>query len=254
MICGISYTRKNCTAHCDGYHCADAAGCNGSIDYEAGCSSSRSSYGSPLPEVFSIDRRVDPANQSSNQEACDRVDKAAITIHVYRRITDPVHIQVSALHDSSDLRRVGIRFQAQPILALVDLLGIIAVDAVGRRPVGILLGEAANARIVMSRAEIIGLRLAVKILAAVAERVLILRVRILLYAERIVIVGPCACSGAVRQSGVFRAGGQDLPFLLSRQLLRRHRDVQSLDFQAPFFCVTVLTRQGNLGPEGGDTL
>ena len=100
---------------------------------------------------------------------------------------------------------------------------------------GVLLGEAANGRIVISRAEIIGLRLAVKVLAAVAERVLIQRVRILLYAERIVIIGPCVCSGAVRQPGVFRASGQDLPFLLSRQLFRRHRDVQSLNLQAPFF-------------------
>ena len=100
---------------------------------------------------------------------------------------------------------------------------------------GILLREAANGRIVISRAEIVGLRLAVKVLAAVAERVLIQRVRILLYAECIVIIGPCARSGAVRQPGVFRAGGQDLSFLLSRQLFRRHRDIQPLDFQAPFF-------------------
>ena len=169
-------------------------------------------------------------------------------------ITDTVHIQISALHDGSDLRRVGVRFQAQLILALVDLLGIVPVDRIGSRPVGILLREAANGRIVISRAEIVGLRLAVKVLAAVAERVLIQRVRILLYAERIVIVGPCARSGAVCQSGVFRAGGQDLPFLLSRQLFRRHRDVQPLDLQVPFFRVAVLTRQGNLGPEGGDTL
>ena len=169
-------------------------------------------------------------------------------------ITDTVHIQISALHDGSDLRRVGVRFQAQLILALVDLLGIVPVDRIGSRPVGILLREAATGRIVISRAEIVGLRLAVKVLAAVAERVLIQRVRILLYAERIVIVGPCARSGAVCQSGVFRAGGQDLPFLLSRQLFRRHRDVQPLDLQVPFFRVAVLTRQGNLGPEGGDTL
>ena len=169
-------------------------------------------------------------------------------------ITDTVHIQISALHDSSDLRRVGVRFQPELILALVDLLRVVAVDAVGSRPVGILLGEAAGGGIVISGAEIIGLRLAVKVLAAVAERIAIQRVRILLYAERIVIISPCARSGAVRQSGVFRVGGQDLPFLLSRQLLRRHRDVQPLDLQVPFFCVTVLTRQGNLGPEGGDTL
>ena len=137
---------------------------------------------------------------------------------------------------------------------LIDLLRIIAVDAVGSCPVGILLGEAANGWIVVSGAEIIGLRLAVKVLAAVAERVLIQRIRILLYVECIVIIGPCARSGAVRRPRTFRAGGQDLPFLLSRQLFRRHRDVQPLDLQAPFFCVAVLTRQGNLGPEGGDTL
>ena len=63
---------------------------------------------------------------------------------------------------------------------------------------GILLGEAANARIVVSCAEVVGLRLAVKVLAAVAERVLIQRVRILLDTERIVIIDPCARSGAVR--------------------------------------------------------
>ena len=169
-------------------------------------------------------------------------------------ITDPVHIQITALHDSSDLRRVGIRFQAELILALVDLLGIVPVDRIGSRPVGILLGEAANGWIVVSCAKVVGLRLAVKVLAAVAERVLIQRVRTLLYAERIVIIGPCARSGVVCQSGVFRAGGQDLSFLLSRQLFRRHRDVQPLDLQVPFFRVAVLTRQGNLGPEGGDTL
>ena len=118
---------------------------------------------------------------------------------------------------------------------LIDLLRIIAVDAVGSCPVGILLGETADGGIVISGTEVIGLCLAVVILAAVAERVLILRVRTLLYAERIVIIGPCACSGAVRQSGVFRADGQDLSFLLSRQLFRRHRDIQPLDFQAPFF-------------------
>ena len=97
---------------------------------------------------------------------------------------------------------------------LIDLLRIIAVDAVRRVPVGILLGEAANGWIVVSCAEIIGLRLAVKVLAAVAERVLIQRVRILLYAERIVIVGSCAHPGAARQADVFRTGGHDF-FILT---------------------------------------
>ena len=140
-------------------------------------------------------------------------------------ISNPVHIQISALHNRRDLRCIGVRFQPKLILVLIDLLRIIAVDAVGSCPVGILLGEAANGRIVVSCAEIVGLRLAVKVLAAVAERVLIQRVRILLYAECIVIIGPCACSGAVRRPGAFRADGQDLSFLLSRQLFRRHRDV-----------------------------
>ena len=83
---------------------------------------------------------------------------------------------------------------------------------------GVLLGEAANGRIVVSGAEVVGLRLAVKVLAAVAERVLIQRVRILLYAECIVIIGPCARSGAVRQPGVFRAGGYDLLLLSAAYL------------------------------------
>ena len=154
MVCGISSTRSKCTAYSSDCYCSNTAGCKGSIDRKSRHSTGYSTYGSPLPEVFSIDRCVDPANQSSNQEACDRVDKAAATIHVYRRITDTVHIQITALHDSSDLRRVGVGFQAQLILALVDLLRIIAVDAVGSCPVGILLGEAADGRIVVSCAKI----------------------------------------------------------------------------------------------------
>ena len=150
MISKIPSERRNCTARrCDCY-CSNTAGCNGSIDRKSRHSTGYSTYGSPLPEVFSIDRRVDSTNQSTNQEACDRVDKAAITIHVYRRIIDPIHIQITALHDGSDLRCVGVRFQAQFVLVLIDLLRIIAVDAVGSCPVGILLGEAANGWIVVS--------------------------------------------------------------------------------------------------------
>ena len=35
-------------------------------------------------------------------------------------------------------------------------------------------------------------------------------------------IKPRACA---RQPGIFRAGGHNLSFLLSRQLFRRHRDV-----------------------------
>ena len=74
------------------------------------------------------------------------------------------------MHDGGDLRRVGIRFQAQLVLALVDLLRIVAVDAVRRVPVGVLLGETADIGIIIPCAEVIGLRLAVVVFAAVAGR------------------------------------------------------------------------------------
>jgi len=64
------------------------------------------------------------------------------------------------LHNRCDLRCIGVRFQPKLVLALVDLLGIVAVDAVRRVPVGVLLGEAADGRVVIPRAEVIGLCLA----------------------------------------------------------------------------------------------
>ena len=108
------------------------------------------------------------------------------------------------MHNRRDLRCIGVRLQAQLILALVDLLGIVAVDAVRRVPVGVLLGEAADIGIIIPRAEIVGLRLAVVVFAAVAERIAIQRVRLLFHAERIVIVGSCAHPGAARNA--VRAG------------------------------------------------
>ena len=67
---------------------------------------------------------------------------------------------------------------------------------------GVLLGETADIGIVIPCAEIVGLRLAVVVFAAVAERIAIQRVRLLFHAERIVIVGscahPCAARNAVR--------------------------------------------------------
>ena len=67
-------------------------------------------------------------------------------------------------------------------------MGIIAVNAVRRVPVGVLLGKAADIGIIVPRTEVIGLCLAVVILAAVAERIRIQRVGILLDTERIVII------------------------------------------------------------------
>ena len=95
---------------------------------------------------------------------------ATIWICVTGRRISAIHIQISALHDGGDLRCIGVRFQPQLILALVDLLGIVAVDAVRRVPVGILLGKTADIGIIIPCAEVIGLRLAVVVFAAVAGR------------------------------------------------------------------------------------
>ena len=85
---------------------------------------------------------------------------ATIWICVTGRRISAIHIQIPALHDGGNLRRIGIRFQAQFVFALVDLLGIVAVDAARRVPVGVLLGETADIGIIIPRAEIIGLCLA----------------------------------------------------------------------------------------------
>ena len=94
---------------------------------------------------------------------------ATIWICVTGRRISAIHIQISALHDGGDLRRVGIRFQAQLVLAFIDLLRIVAVDAVRRVPVGVLLGKTADIGIIIPRAEVVGLRLAVVVFAAIAE-------------------------------------------------------------------------------------
>ena len=165
---------------------------------------------------------------------------ATIWICVTGRRISAIHIQISALHEGGDLRRVGIRFQAQLVLTFADLLRIVAVDAVRRVPVGVLLGEAADIGIVIPRAEVIGLRLAVEVLAAVAERIAIQRVWLLFHAERIVIVGSCAHPGAARHADVFRTGGHGF-FHLNRQLFQWHWNVKHLDFQALFFRIALLT-------------
>lgn len=69
---------------------------------------------------------------------------------------------------------------------------------------GVLLGKTADIGIVIPRAEVIGLCLAVVVFAAVAEWIAIQRARLLLDTERIVIVGSCAHPGAARNA--VRAG------------------------------------------------
>ena len=73
------------------------------------------------------------------------------------------------MHDGGDLRCIGVRIQPKLVLALVDLLRVVAVNAVRRVPVGVLLGEAADIGIIIPCAEIIGLCFAVVIFAAIAE-------------------------------------------------------------------------------------
>ena len=165
---------------------------------------------------------------------------ATIWICVTGRRISAIHIQISALHDGGDLRCIGVRLQPKLILAFIDLLRIVAVDAVRRVPMGVLLGEAADIGIVIPCAEIVGLRLAVVVFAAIAEWLAIQRVRLLFHAERIVIVGSCAHPGAARHADVFRTGGHGF-FHLNRQLFQWHWNVKHLDFQALFFRIALLT-------------
>ncbi len=69
---------------------------------------------------------------------------------------------------------------------------------------GVLLGEAADGRVVVAGTEVVRPSLIVEVLAAVAEWIAIQRVRLLLDTERIVIVGSCAHPGAARNA--VRAG------------------------------------------------
>ena len=105
---------------------------------------------------------------------------------------------------------------------------------------GVLLSEAADIGVIIPRAEIVGLRLAVVVFAAIAEWIAIQQVRLLLDTERIVIVGSCAHPGAARHADVFRTGGHGF-FHLNRQLFQWHWNVKHLDFQALFFRIALLT-------------
>ncbi len=84
---------------------------------------------------------------------------------------------------------MGIGFQAQFVLALVDLLGIVPVDHVGGAPVGVRLGEAAYGWVVVPGAEVIGAGFGIQILSAVTEGIAVQRVRVLFIAEGVVVVG-----------------------------------------------------------------
>ena len=64
---------------------------------------------------------------------------------------------------------------------------------------GVLLGEAADIGIVIPRTEVVGLRLAVVVFAAIAERIAVQRVRLLFHAERIVIILMRDCAGIAEQ-------------------------------------------------------
>ena len=112
--------------------------------------------------------------------------RSSVTIE--NRAIDAIHIQIPTLHDRCDLRRIGVAFQPELVFTLVDLLRIVPVDAVGCVPVGVLLGEAAGCGIVVAGTEIVSTGLLVKVLCAVAERVWIILVRVVLVAEGVILV------------------------------------------------------------------
>lgn len=116
-------------------------------------------------------------------------DDLTVQIVVSYRIVCTIHIQVSGLGDGGDLWNAGVGPQAEGVLALVDGLRVVTVDHVRDVPVPVRLREAANGRRVVSGAEVIGPRLVVKVLAAVAEGVDARRVVVQLVPEGVVAVG-----------------------------------------------------------------
>ncbi len=106
-------------------------------------------------------------------------------------------MQIPALHDCYDLGNMGIGFQAQLVLPLVDLLRVVPIDHVGGVPVGILLREAAYGRIIVAGAEVVGSGFKVQVLAAVAEGVAVQGIRVLFVAEGVVVVGVADCAVGV---------------------------------------------------------
>ena len=86
------------------------------------------------------------------------------------------------------MRHVGICFQPQLVFPLVDLLRVVPVDHVCGVPVGVLLGEAADGWVVVSRSQVVGAGFKVQVFAAVAEGVGVEAVRVLLIAECVVVV------------------------------------------------------------------
>ena len=99
------------------------------------------------------------------------------------------------------MRRIGVVFQPELVFALIDLLRVVPVDAVGCVPVGALLGEAAGCGVVVAGTEIVSTGLFVEILCAVAERVWIILVRVVLIAEGVVLVGLSAAFCSLPSGG-----------------------------------------------------
>ena len=113
----------------------------------------------------------------------------SIRIHIHHRVIPTVHIQIPALHHRGDLRNVCVGLYAQSVLALVCFLRIVSVDPVRVGPVGVLLREPTYGGSVVSCAEVVGAGLSVVVLAAVPERIGVVRIRCGLVAERIISVG-----------------------------------------------------------------
>ena len=93
------------------------------------------------------------------------------------------------MHHRGNLRNVCIGLYAQSVLPLVCFLRVVPVDPVRVGPVGILLCEAAYGGRVVSGAEVVGAGLSVVVLAAVPERIGVVRIRCGLVAERVISVG-----------------------------------------------------------------
>ena len=99
-----------------------------------------------------------------------------------------VNIQIPALAYSRDLRQHGVGSQTQYVLTCVNLLGIVPIDHVCGVPVGVLLGEAADGRIIISGAQIIISGFGVQVFAAVAEAVGVQGVGVFFVAEGVVVI------------------------------------------------------------------
>ena len=102
------------------------------------------------------------ANTCANASTNSKVNELAIFIHIRHWIIHRIDIQIAAPDDGHKTGRV---------VVVVELQRVIAVDHVAYVPVGVLLGEAADDRVIVSGTEIVGPSLLVIILPGVAEGV-----------------------------------------------------------------------------------